>query len=138
MGAKRDVLLRETLAMSGSLVEVLEQRKYWKMQDGSLIKRKDMSLSHKFNVLAWLIRNAPDHINSYVNSSVFYTAPDDVWAELERMLSDPLDWTIKSAFFQALLGDVVQLWRAFEPLARAAFPDRFDVTWFEYPSGLST
>jgi hypothetical protein len=100
-------MTREQVAREQSFWTVLQQRKWWRTGDGRAIRRREMNVQYQLNALAYLIRKAPEIVGSYVNSWVFATCPDDVEAELDRMMADPERAIIETPMAQALLSDIM-------------------------------
>jgi hypothetical protein len=108
MGKTRKELDRPRLSEGGRLMDILDQTKWWRSGDNELIRRKRMSIKHKANVLAYLLRSADPFIRRYASDSVFYSAPDDVQADLESMMMEPVEWMLRTPFVQALLLDIAE------------------------------
>lgn len=91
---------------SGPFMDVLHQRKYWRNSADELVRRKNLHLQHKANILAYLIREAGRIVAEYVYRPVFNLAPDEVQADLERMLDDPIEYILSTDMARALILDL--------------------------------
>lgn len=85
-----------------SLLEILNQRKYWQTGKGEQLERKKMTPDHKMNTLLWLYRNARDL--AYHRFSMLWACSDDGCV---TSTTNPRTWMFSTPMFQALLTDVM-------------------------------
>lgn len=83
--------------------ELPGQTKWWVIGTSDVVKRKDMTLTHKANVVAWLVRNAA----RIVPPAPLGDAPDEVYAEWEFALSLPEEWVLTQPLVNAMLNDLI-------------------------------
>lgn len=72
------------------VLNLLRQDRIWVDKSGRTWPVERMSRRHRRNLLRWLERHAARLAWSW--SGRFVTAPDDVWAQVERDLTRPREW----------------------------------------------
>lgn len=78
------------------LEDLLDQSRWWVTKDKQAMRLRDMTPSHRANLLALLERNALAWHDA-INMHYMLNAPDDVWHEFERELARPDEARRKAA-----------------------------------------
>lgn len=86
-----------------SFTDRMYQDEVWPTRDSRNLLIAAMSIEHVYNSLAYLEKNAERIALSYAMSPVFLAAPDDVHAELDRIVEDPKTWVRSTPVYRALL-----------------------------------
>lgn len=90
------------------MIELLEQRKWWRSNDGTVWRRREMATEHKANTLAYLVRHAHE-IAAHWWIVVPLDAPDEAHVEVERIMAQPVTWMLATPFCQALIADLIKV-----------------------------
>lgn len=89
---------------------LLDQTKWWVIGTSDVVKRRGMTLKHKANTVAWLVRHADDLVAAmaFPLSGAWLSAPDEVVGEWEFAMSNPEVWVLTQPLVRAMLEDLLE------------------------------
>jgi hypothetical protein len=97
--------MKKDEARQADYARLLDQGKWWRPADGIPVKITKLDRGHVFNILAMLERRAPT-LASDLMSPLIWSAPDDVWAEVEYAWEHPKEWMREKPLYRALLAEI--------------------------------